>query len=289
MNQIPTYHIEEINQEIKDIEFFFTEKKLDVLKSILRTPYRSNYFGLAICISGHANLYANLENYEIQKNSIITMSPLVIKQWKNISDDFETMTIFFTKDFLIKYFSNAYHLEQFDFFELNTKHVNHFSVSEVSSIMLILESIKINSRLPHPYKNEIIASYINILLFEYQKMFSGVSFKKNFQQTRAQQLTNEFKILVNKHFREKRKVQYYANHLFVTPKHLTETIKQETGKTAGDWIDELLLLESKVLLANPDLQITQIADFLNFPDASTFGKFFKNLSGTSPIAYRQSL
>ncbi|KOY86161.1 hypothetical protein AD998_08370 [bacterium 336/3] len=289
MNQIPTYHIEEVNQGVVSTEVFFTDKKLSFLKSRLNTPYRSNYFGLAICTSGQASLYANLESYEVQKNSIIAMSPLVIKQWLNVSDDFETMTVFFTKDFLIKHFSNQYHLEQFDFFELNTKHVNYFSENEICSIFPILQNIKINSNLLHPYKNEIIASYINILLFEYQKIFVGIHFTKNFQQTRGQQLTNEFKKLVNENFRKERKVKYYADSLFVTPKHLTETIKQETGKTAGDWIDELLLLESKVLLTHPNLQITQIADLLNFPDASTFGKFFKNLSGISPITYRHNL
>lgn len=289
MNPIPIYHIEEVNQGMVSTEVFFTDKQLSSLKNRLHTPYRSTYFGLALCTSGHANLYANLESYEVQKNSVITMSPLVIKQWLNVSDDFETMTIFFTKDFLIKHFSNQYHLEQFQFFEINTKHVNHFNDVEISSMFVALENIKININALHPYKNEIIASYINILLFEYQKIFSGVHFTKNFQQTRGQQLTHDFKILLNKHFREERKVKYYADSLFVTPKHLTETIKQETGKTAGDWIDEMLLLESKILLANPDLQIVQIADLLNFPDASTFGKFFKNLSGSSPIAYRHSL
>ncbi|MCU0440099.1 MAG: helix-turn-helix domain-containing protein [Raineya sp.] len=289
MSQIPIYHIEEINHGIGNLDFFFTEKKLDTLKTLLHKPYRSNYFGLAICTSGQANLSANLENYEVKQNSVITMSPLVIKQWQNVSDDFETITIFFTKDLLIKHFSNPYHLEQFDFFEVNTKHVNHFREIEINTMFSIFESLKNNINSLHPYKNEIITSYINILLFEYQKIFNGIHFTKNFQQTRGQQLTHDFKILLNEHFRKERKVKYYADSLFVTPKHLTETIKQETGKTAGDWIDELLLLESKVLLANPDLQITQIADLLNFSDASTFGKFFKNLSGTSPITYRHSL
>ena len=95
--------------------------------------------------------------------------------------------------------------------------------------------------------------------------------------------------MVYDNFQKERTVKFYADKLFVTTKYLTETIKSETGKTSNEWIDEILLLEAKILLSNPTLQIAQIAETLNFPDASTFGKFFKNLSGTSPLNYRQSL
>jgi AraC-like DNA-binding protein len=286
---IPTYKIEELDGKEPIKEVFFTDKKLHLLKDHLNKPYRSNYYGLGLCISGKANLMANLDKYEIVKDTIITMSPQVIKQWVDVSDDFDTFTIFFTKAFLVKHFLNQHHLEQFDFFEQNTKHVNQFTENETRVILELLLKIQFYTHQTHTYQNEIVANYINILLFEYQSIFGNKNLKESFQHSRGQQITDEFKKLVNIHFKVAHSVKFYADKLFITAKHLSEIVKQETGKTASEWIDELLLLEAKILLSNPILQISQIAEVLHFPDASTFGKFFKNLVGVSPLHYRKDL
>lgn len=155
--------------------------------------------------------------------------------------------------------------------------------------MDLFQKLKPHINRSHPYQNEILSSYINILLFEYQSLFRQLHFKNNYQQTRSQQLVEAFKNLLNTHFQQERSVKFYADKLFITAKYLTEILKNETGKTASEWINELVLLEAKVLLTNQQLQIAQIAETLHFPDASTFGKFFKNLSGTSPLQYRKTL
>jgi AraC family transcriptional activator of pobA len=55
-------------------------------------------------------------------------------------------------------------------------------------------------------------------------------------------------------------VQYYADALYVSPKHLTETVKEVTGSTAGEWIDDAVILEAKVLLRNHDISIARVAE-----------------------------
>ena len=287
---IPRFNIEQLNENEEIVkEVFFTNKKLNSLKEILNKPYRSNYYGIGLCISGKATLIANLEKYEIEKNTIISMSPHVIKQWAYASEDYQTLSVFFTKSYISKYFSNQNYIDQFGFFEQNTKHVNTFTENEVKVLDETLHKIQQINNQQHNFYNEILSNYIKILLFEYQNIFGKLNFKSSFQKTRSQQIADNFKSLVYDNFHKERTVKFYADKLFVTTKYLTETIKSETGKTSNEWIDEILLLEAKILLSNPTLQIAQIAETLNFPDASTFGKFFKNLSGTSPLNYRQSL
>ncbi|HPN68164.1 MAG TPA: AraC family transcriptional regulator [Saprospiraceae bacterium] len=287
---IPTYHLEQINDGNPSLkEVFYSDEKLFALRNMLNTPYRSNYYGLGLCISGSANLVCNLDNYLVKPNAIITMSPQVIKQWKDVSEDFDTITIFFTKAFFSKIFANQNYLDQFHFFEQNTKHVHNFSTSETVPIFDLFQKINKHINHPHPYHDEILANYISILLFEYQSLFEQVHCKNTYQQTRNQQLVESFKNLINQYFRQERSVQFYANKLFISSKYLSEILKNETGKTASEWISDLLLLEAKVLLSNRNLQINQIAEVLHFPDVSTFGKFFKNLSGSSPLQYRKNL
>jgi AraC-like DNA-binding protein len=85
-----------------------------------------------------------------------------------------------------------------------------------------------------------------------------------------------------------RNVNTYAEQLSITPKYLTETVKEITGKTAGEIIDDFVLLEAKLLLDNPALSIAEIADELHFSDQSFFGKYFKRHAGVSPKEYRHS-
>ncbi|HEX8461012.1 MAG TPA: helix-turn-helix transcriptional regulator, partial [Segetibacter sp.] len=95
--------------------------------------------------------------------------------------------------------------------------------------------------------------------------------------------------LVAQHFEEERSVGYFAELLHVTPKHLSETIKEVTGKTAGKLIDQAVITQAKVLLRNPAMNIGEVATALHFSDQSFFGKFFKKHVGLSPIKYRLEL
>jgi AraC-type DNA-binding domain-containing proteins len=65
-------------------------------------------------------------------------------------------------------------------------------------------------------------------------------------------------------------------------------IKEAGGKSAGEWIDERVILEVKALLKSTNMTIQQISDELNFPTQSSFGKYFKRLTGISPKEYRNN-
>ncbi|WP_368077566.1 helix-turn-helix domain-containing protein [Parabacteroides goldsteinii] len=63
-------------------------------------------------------------------------------------------------------------------------------------------------------------------------------------------------------------------------------MKNYSGKSAAEWIDEYIVLEAMALLKSTDMTVQEISDELNFPSQSFFGKFFKRVSGVSPKAYR---
>jgi AraC family transcriptional regulator, transcriptional activator of pobA len=285
---IPTYDINNLSgDQAKNPDVFFADHQINFKNSPLNIPYRSNYFGIGICLAGHAVLKANLETYTIEQNAVITMSPQIVKQWVSRSNDYQTVAVFFTKEFLIQ--KNINILDNFTFFEATAKHVSAFSKSQSENILQLLYNIREKLISLHPYKNEITRSLINVLLYEIGGVYNERELPSFFKQTRSVKLTEGFKKLVNDHFMQERSVKFYADSLFVTPKHLTETIKAETGKSAGEWIDEMVILEAKILLQDTALSVSNIADTLHFTDQSTFGKFFKNIAGLSPLAYRQIL
>lgn len=101
-------------------------------------------------------------------------------------------------------------------------------------------------------------------------------------------MANRFLSLVQENYKKERFLDFYASRLEITPKHLSRTIKAQTGYTAVEWIERFVILEAKVLLKSTNLNIQQIADELNFPSQSFFGKYFKKYAGMSPKEFRNS-
>ena len=89
-------------------------------------------------------------------------------------------------------------------------------------------------------------------------------------------------------YKKERSVSFYANKLCLTPKHLSGVVKEVSGKTAGEWIDRLVILEARAMLKTTEMSIQQIAEHLNFANQSFFGKYFKHYVGISPKEYRRS-
>jgi AraC family transcriptional activator of pobA len=287
---IPTYNINTLSgQNETSPDVFFVDQQFNSENSSMNIPYRTNYFGVGLCLGGEATLKANLETYSVEQNSIVTMSPQIVKQWVSRSDDYQMMAVFFTKEFLIQNIASTNFLDNFPFFEANAIHVSKFPKPQSEIILGQLQGIETKLSSSHPYKNDIARSLITVLLFEMLALYNEHVSPSFYRQTRSGQITAEFKKLVSSNFLKERSVKFYADLLFVTPKHLTETIKAETGKSAGEWIGEIIILEAKILLQDPTATVSNIADTLHFSDQSTFGKFFKNKAGLSPLAYRQSM
>jgi AraC-like DNA-binding protein len=82
-------------------------------------------------------------------------------------------------------------------------------------------------------------------------------------------------------------VQEYADMMSVSANYLSHSIKLASGKNALTFIAERLAIEARSLLQYTDFKIAEIAYQLNFPDPTTFGKFFKKNVGISPAGFRK--
>lgn len=105
--------------------------------------------------------------------------------------------------------------------------------------------------------------------------------------SRNRQLTNKFTALVNIHFDKYKSVQRYADMLFVTAKHLSEVVKEETGLTALNVIHNKIFAEARFMLCRTELSIKEISDRLDFDTGSHFSRFIKQCSGYNPSDYRK--
>jgi AraC family transcriptional regulator, transcriptional activator of pobA len=105
---------------------------------------------------------------------------------------------------------------------------------------------------------------------------------------RSPQLCSEFFRLVDSHFRQRHKVGFYAQQLFISPDHLRQTCKTITGYPPSLFITSRLLAESVQLLSGGGA-ISQIALELGFESHPHFCHFFKRHVGCSPLEFRHSV
>ena len=287
---IPTYKLNMLTKsELESSGFFFSSQRSERPKVRIDIPYRSGYYKIAVCLRGRAEVKVNLETYSVEPNSLVIMSPHIIKQWTFVSGDYASADIFFTEKFMTT--GNDLNLNKFSFFETNSRHVLQMSAVEAQDLSASLRFIQQKDSSPGIYRDDIVRNLIISLLYETAAICDErmTATAVGSVLTKKKMVAAEFKKLVSIHCSTERHLKFYAAKFSITPKHLTETVKEATGKTAGEWIAEAIVLEAKVLLRDAFLTIAQISDNLHFPDQSTFGKFFKKQTKLSPAAYRLTI
>lgn len=106
--------------------------------------------------------------------------------------------------------------------------------------------------------------------------------------TRRVGYVKAFLKLVHENYTRERCVGFYASKLFISPKYLSFLVKDVTGRSAAEWIDEYVILEAKNMLRFSGMNVQQVAYALNFTNQSAFGKYFKHLTGMSPTAFQKN-
>lgn len=77
-----------------------------------------------------------------------------------------------------------------------------------------------------------------------------------------------------------------ADAMFISHKHLTDTLQQETGHHPCHFYDEKIIAKAKNLLLNTEQSVSEIAKLLTY-DPSNFSKFFKKFTGQTPGQFRK--
>lgn len=249
-------------------------------------PYRAESYAIVYIKEGGVKLNTGLVSWDVQAPAIITLGPSVIRYFTKNSDLLKMDVIFFKDTFLLERYADLFFLARYDFFENSDLHVLALKESFLVKFSKIFELIELTQATANYHQGEIIRSYIFILIYEidayHRQHMSGQA-----TSLKGHNLFIKFRHLLNGNYMHEHKLDFYASHLHVTPKSLSAAIKKKTGRPAGKWINDAIILEAKVLLQNKNLTVSQISGMLNFSDQSVFGKFFRADTGMSPIEYRK--
>lgn len=255
---------------------------------LFKTNFRSDFLVVLLITKGELTFSLNLEEYTAKQNSLVIVSPNTIRKVVMASKDSIVSGVNFTMDFLAAIGIPKSEVELLDYFSSQFSPQWNLDRKDASAVQLLIKQLnnRVIALTEHVYGKELLYHTFYIYLYEVYGLSKKYAVPFHHHVTRKENLVKNFTQLVQNQCRSQRNLSTYAEELNITPKYLTETVKEITGKTAGEIIDDFVLLEAKLLLDNPALSIAEIAEELHFSDQSFFGKYFKRHSGLSPKEYR---
>ncbi|GGB02336.1 helix-turn-helix domain-containing protein [Puia dinghuensis] len=189
--------------------------------------------------------------------------------------------------------SRGHKLTEYSFFGYDTNEALHISDAEKKILEECLANIQreISSNLDkHSY--HLILSNLE-LFFAYCDRFYDRQF---LTRTRSSHdIVQQFDRLLRDYFAQDSlieagvpDVKYFSSHLNVSANYLSDLLNKYTGKTTQEHIHLKLVDKAKALLWSTEKPISEIAYDLGFEHPSHFTKLFKNKTGLSPSAFRNS-
>ena len=134
----------------------------------------------------------------------------------------------------------------------------------------------------------MVQHLITSLLYNFHYLQADSRRDELLHPSRHEELFRRFITLVNEHCKTQRTTAFYADRLCLSPRYLSTVIRDVSGRTVVEWVNQAVILEAKVLLKHSDLLTYQIADELHFPNPSFFSKFFKRMTGMTPQEYQRT-
>lgn len=105
--------------------------------------------------------------------------------------------------------------------------------------------------------------------------------------TREQTIYDRFIYLVSRYAKQEHQLRFYADKMCLTERYLGAVIRDVSGSTAKQWIDKSLIACLQAELRHSDKPLAQLSDEMCFPNTSFLCKYFKRLTGVSPLSYRK--
>lgn len=260
--------------------------------SIHRYPIRLDGLYIGLREKGQANFNINLKEFEVGPNDLVICSPGDLMQ-ATITDGIHlAQSMMVSSNFLKEMYIS---LNSFmPFFASQKDHpVFHLTDGEREELktyfLLIKDAVSQNDYFRIDITKRLLAAYLyklGSILYRHRPELQEEAAKPL---KREEILFKEFIKLVSEHHRKERRVDFYAEQLYLSPKHFSTVIKKVSGKTAGHWIDEYVILDAKTLLKYSAMSIQEVAYYMNFPNPSFFGKYFKHHTGMSPSEYKAQI
>ncbi len=283
--------ISSVNDKLAD-DLFLAELRYDSGMDIIKYPCRFNGYLAFYCIEGNFEIEINLKKFTVHENSLFIYTPGNLVRVLDFDPEQKNGVPFVIVAVSADLLSNTR-------MDINRLGDESLRLLENPCVIMTEEEralcreyfdlISDVSSLPVNGTREAITSLISSIFYLMGALWKErlAAVQRDGGTSRAQIIMEDFLVLVRDHHTKERGLAFYADKLYLTPKYLSKLIKSVSGKSAHEWIDSFVILEAKNMLKYSEMSVKSIVYSLNFPNQTTFYRFFKAKTGMTPSEYRK--
>ncbi|MEZ4970603.1 MAG: AraC family transcriptional regulator [Flavobacteriaceae bacterium] len=288
MKIIPILNIHEFEPDISHSQFYCNDinEHLERNKNHFHKPHKHNFHLCVLFSQGSGIHEIDFNSYEIAPGSVFFLRPGQTHYWK-----FNTVPkgyIFFhTQDFYELYLSKS-KLEQFPFYHTyENEPLLQLTSDEIGFSESRFKELYDEYKGNKPYRAQKIASLIHTAYIDLARKYLA---KENIKKISSTTYSDTMRLLekcIEDNFRTEKSVQYYADHLNITSKHLNRIVKATLGRTTTDIITDRVILESKRLIVHSGNSLSAVSEMLGYRDYAYFSRLFKMKTNTTPLEFKK--
>jgi AraC family transcriptional regulator, transcriptional activator of pobA len=262
--------------------------------SKLKSPlFRSNYYSFLLITGGQSSYTIDSETFALSNGSFYFTNPGHLKSFE-IEIPIEGYIVTFSEGFLKENFLGDF-FQLFPFLVHESTPVMRLNEKNQTEIAQFLDIMLKEYQGNGSYKKAILANQLTILLYKTKELL--LSHKVVLQNnSRNAEIVSQFKNILNGNFKNLAiakedkvlTIKEIADKMHFHPNYLSNVIKEESGKTATEWVQERTFSEAKAQLSDLTKTVSEIAFALGFTDSTHFAKFFKKMASFSPSEFRKN-
>lgn len=263
----------------------FNESKIqiyrieDYLKGIVMPviPYRTTFNFMIFVTTGTLTQHLESGAYTLIAGDVINVKQGNITATLSISEDIEGFFVVYESEVITDISLGSTDLQ---FFTMNPYVVlDDTNANWVRRVLELLEE-EVNG------ETKDMEISIALLLTVLKKIIR-TDIENKTPMTRQLDIAFKFRELVQKFHIDHKNVLFYANLLHISENYLNKCVKEATNKPPKQWINEISILHSQILLQDKTRDIAGIAFELGYSSASYFTRLFKKVTAYSPSDYRK--
>lgn len=254
------------------------------------TYTRRDFFKVSL-VTGHSKIYYADRCYEVNGSVLVFTNPMIPYYWERISEKHTGYVCIFNEFF----FAGFGKVGEYPIFNISGAAVVPLTEAEASFYYQQFARMEEELKGAYAYKFDLLRSILMNIIHTAQKMQPAIG-KPYSDANAAGRITELFAELLDRQFPVEVKGRAvrlhtpsaFAKQLNVHVNHLNKALKQTSGRTTSQWINDRLVEEARILLKSADWTINDIAWSLGFQEPNHFSTWFKTRTGINPKKFREA-
>lgn len=253
-------------------------------------PYQKRDFYKITVLTGNSKIEFADKTLHVPKQALVFSNPFIPYRWEHNDKIHTGHYAIFNEEFFYQYGK----LSKYPVFQPNGEHVFELNDEQFQWVLERFEKMHNEINSDYEFKYDLLRAIAQEIIHFGLKLTPSKAHSSE-QKNASQRITSLFLELLERQFPiddlhpsiNLKLASEFAEKLNVHTNHLNRAVKETTGKTTTQIIAERILQESKILLKQTTLNVSEISYALGYTEPTHFNNFFKKNTEMSPSTFRK--